>query len=515
MTTAQTMESHFEEFRKNIVGNELTFETPYGEKKLIYADWIASGRLYVPIEDRLRNDIMPYCANTHTETTLSGTIMTRAYFDAKKLIKQHVNANDDDVLLFVGSGMTGAICKMQRIMGLRVPERTNQYIKKRKNLLGKELNVFETLKSDRPVVFITHMEHHSNHTTWIETIADVAMINQTADGLVDLHHFDELLQQYNNRKLKIASVTACSNVTGIETPYHEIAKRIHKAGGCIWVDFACSAPYIDIDMHPNEEGAHLDAIFISPHKFLGGPGSPGVVIFNKAYYTNTVPDNPGGGTVYYTNPWNDHKYVQDIESREDGGTPPFLQGIKAALAFKLKEEMGTEAIRQREHMLVQNALSAMEKIPGLHVLAGQHKNRLGAISFYIDDMHFNLVVKLLNDHYGIQMRGGCACAGTYGHCLLNIDKDTSYKILNRIEQGYINERPGWIRFSIHPTMTNEELETILEALKNIAENKVELAKDYTYNSTKNIYIHNSGQGAQFEEHVLSGFYSDLTEFVTI
>lgn len=505
------MESHFETFRKNIVGQDIHFDTPYGRKKLIYADWIASGRLYGPIEDRMRNEIMPYCANTHTETTLSGTIMTRAYADAKSYIKEQVNASTDDVLVFAGSGMTGAICKLQRIMGLRFPERLKEFVKKQKTILGKEKDRFDIPENDRPVVFITHMEHHSNHTTWIETIADCVMINETSDGLVDLNHFDELLVQYKHRKLKIASVTACSNVTGIETPYYEIAKRVHKAGGSIWVDFACSGPYVKIDMHPTEEGAHLDAIFISPHKFLGGPGTPGVVVFHKDFYNNEVPDIPGGGTVYYTNPWNDHKFYSDIESREDGGTPPFLQGIKAALAFKLKEEMGVDAIREREHVLVHRAMNAMSEIDGLHVLAGQHKNRLGAISFYIDDMHFNLVVKLLNDHYGVQMRGGCACAGTYGHCLLDIDRDTSYKILNRIEEGHINERPGWVRFSIHPTMTDTDLETILGALKFIAEHKDELAKDYTYNIKKNIYTHNSGDGDLFEENVLRGFYSELSE----
>ena len=509
------MELHFETFRKNIVGQDVEFDTPYGRKKLIYADWIASGRLYGPIEERMRHEIMPYCANTHTEASMTGTIMTRAYFEAKEYIKKQVNASEDDRLVFAGSGMTGAICKLQRIMGLRVPERLKTYVKTRKTVLGKKLDNFETLEKDRPVVFITHMEHHSNHTTWIETIADCVMINETSDGLVDLQHFEELLLQYKNRKLKIASVTACSNVTGIETPYYEMAKRIHEAGGCIWVDFACSGPYVKIDMHPSEEGAHLDAVFVSPHKFLGGPGTPGVVVFHKDYYQNKVPDVPGGGTVYYTNPWNDHKYVDDIESREDGGTPPFLQGIKAALAFKLKEEMGIEAMREREHTLVHRALEAMEQIEGLHVLASQHKQRLGAISFYIDDMHFNLVVKLLNDHYGIQMRGGCACAGTYGHCLLNIDKDTSYKILNKIEQGHIDKRPGWIRMSIHPTISDAELEIILDALKHIAENKTELAKDYTYNPKKNIFTHKSGEGEMFEENVLRGFYSELTEVITI
>lgn len=509
------MNEHFEYFKKNTVGNDITFQTPFGEKQMLYADWIASGRLYAPIEKRMQEQILPFCGNTHTETTTTGTIMTRAYFDAKQYIKEQVNASSDDMLVFAGSGMTGAICKMQRIMGLRIPERVNTYLKKRKNILGKEKALFEADENEKPVVFITHMEHHSNHTSWVETICDLVVINECNEGLVDLEHFDELLKQYAHRKLKIASITACSNVTGIETPYTEMAKKIHAYGGYCFVDFACSGPYVKMDMHPEEVGAHLDAIFISPHKFLGGPGTPGIMIFNKCLYKNNVPDNPGGGTVYYTNPWNDHKYVQSIEDREDGGTPPFLQGIKAALAFKLKEEMGVEQMAAREHELVAATMDAMDHIDGLHILAAQHRKRLGAISFYIDDMHFNLVVKLLNDHFGIQVRGGCACAGTYGHCLLSIDKKTSHEILDKIEGGDLASRPGWIRLSVHPTMSLEDVKYITDAIKYVADNKIELAKEYTYNPKKNIFTHNSGDGDLFEDSVLRGFYSDLSEGVGV
>ncbi len=502
------MEAHFENFRKHIIGQDVQFETPYGSKRLIYADWIASGRLYGPIEDRMHNEIMPFCANTHTETTLTGTVMTRAYAEAKNYIKEQVHAGEDDMLVFCGSGMTAAICKLQRIMGLRIPERLKSYMK-----TGAKIDLCDD--DHKPVVFITHMEHHSNHTSWLETIADVEIIEADEDGLISFDHFDELLERYASRKLKIASVTACSNVTGICTDYKRIARRIHQADGYCFVDFACSGPYVNMDMHPSEEGEHLDAIFISPHKFLGGPGTSGVLVFNKKLYENSSPDIPGGGTVTFTNPWDRHIYVQNIESREDGGTPPFLQGIKAALAFKLKAEMGVENIEKREKQLVATAMDRLQAMSGLHILAPHQKERLGCISFFIDGMHFNLAVRLLNDRFGIQVRGGCACAGTYGHYLLNIDQTASTNIIRRLSKGELDARPGWVRLSLHPTMTDQELQFILDAIEYIADNKTELSKDYTYNAKKNIYIHNSGEGDLFEENILRGFYSDLSDGIQV
>ena len=407
------MVDYFEKFRKNIIGNNIEFETPYGIKRLIYADWTASGRLYGPIEDKLKNEIEPYVGNTHTETSLTGTVMTLAYHEAKNIIKRHVNAGDNDVLICAESGMTGVINKFQRILGIKLHEKFRDKIK--------------IPEEDRPVIFITSMEHHSNQTSWLETIGDVVIIGLDDEGLTDLEHFKRLIDKYKNRKMKIAAITSCSNVTGIMTNYHEMAKIIHKAGGYCFVDFAASAPYIDIDMHPADEDAHLDAIFFSPHKFLGGPGSSGVLIFNRELYKNEVPDNPGGGTVDWTNPWGEHKFVSDIEAREDGGTPPFLQTIRIALTIQLKEEMGTGNIARREKQIVKMVFKQLSGIDNLHILADNMRERLPIISFYIDDLHYNLAVKLLNDLYGIQTRGGCSCAGTYGHLLLKVDQYYSKK----------------------------------------------------------------------------------------
>ncbi len=323
----------------------------------------------------------------------------------------------------------------------------------------------------------------------METIADVEIIPCNKSGLICFDSFGKLLEKYKERPIKIASVTACSNVTGIRTDYHRIARVIHQNGGLCFVDFACSAPYVKIDMHPSDTDAHLDAIFFSPHKFLGGPGTSGVLIFNKKLYNNIVPDNPGGGTVYYTNPWGDHDYVDDIETREDGGTPGFLQTIRTALSIQLKEKMGEEKILEREHEINQLVFQKLIDIPNLVILAEQHRNRLGIFSFYIEEVHFNLIVKLLNDRFGVQTRGGCSCAGTYGHFLLHVDQQMSKSIEEKISDGCLVERPGWIRMSIHPTTTDEEVKYVCESIGLVAENHQEWSADYEYHAPKNEFIH--------------------------
>ena len=469
------LEQYFETFRNGIIGIDQQFETPYGVKPMIYTDWTASGRLYRPIEEKLTNTFGPFVANTHTETTVSGTAMTLAYHEAKQIIKRHVNANKNDVLINTGTGMTGVVNKFQRILGLKVPENLKEY-----------LNLPTDLK---PVVFVSHMEHHSNQTSWIETIADVVVIPSNEDGLFCLEQFKQLLAKYKDRSFKIASITSCSNVTGIQTPYHEVAKIMHQNQGLCFVDFACSGPYVQIDMHPADPEAYLDAIFFSPHKFLGGPGTSGVLLFNKNLYKNNVPDCPGGGTVSWTNPWGEHKYIDDIEDREDGGTPGFLQVIKTALAIQLKEEMGVPNILKREHELVDYVFEQLTPIENIILLAGQHQDRLGVISFYITDLHYNLGVKILNDRFGIQTRGGCSCAGTYGHYLLHVDQATSQQLTCSIDQGDLTQKPGWIRMSIHPTTTTAEIEYVCQSIIELAKNHHEWAADYSYNPKKNDFTH--------------------------
>lgn len=477
---AQTskLQEYFSPFRENIIGIDASIDTPYSQNiPILYADWTASGRNYKPIEQLLIEKFMPLVANTHTETNSTGMAMTHSYKAARQIIKNHVNASDDDVLISCGSGMTGVINKFQRILGLRVHEKYKVDI--------------DNHTMDKPVIFVTHMEHHSNQTSWLECIADVVVVNPDEAGLVCLERFEKALAQYEDRAIKIAAITSCSNVTGIMTNYHQVAAIMHRHGGLCFVDFACSAPYVDINMHPKNEDEKLDAIYYSPHKFLGGPGSTGILVFHKELYQNQVPDHPGGGTVDFTNPWGQHKFVDNIEEREDGGTPAFLQTIKTALCIKLKEQMGVSNILHREEELLEQIWNKLEGVEGLHILAGEHKDRLGVISFYIDGLHYNVGVKMLNDKFGIQTRGGCSCAGTYGHYLLNVDTTVSNEITSKIALGDCSLKPGWIRMSIHPTMTDEELTKILDGVEALARNFKVWESDYDIDHSRGLLKHHS------------------------
>lgn len=472
------LEKYFSPFRENIIGIDTCYESPYGSQKIVYADWLASGRLYAPIEKKMLEKFGPFVANTHTEANETGTLMTNSYRHAHQRIKQHVNAGPNDIIITAGFGMTAVVNKLQRILGLK-----------------------GCGKKDKPVVFITHMEHHSNQTSWYETNAEVVMIKPGKDLLIDLEDLRHNLDKYKDREFRIGAFTACSNVTGIETPYHEMAKIVHEYGGLCFIDFAASAPYVEIDMNPEDPMMKLDAIYLSPHKFLGGPGSSGVLIFDKSMYRAEVPDNPGGGTVDWTNPWGAYKYVDDIEVREDGGTPGFLQAIRAALAFELKEKMGVENILKREHELVSLAFAGLKKLEGIYILADNVEDRLGVFSFYHKDIHFNLIVKLLSDRFGIQVRGGCVCAGTYGHYLLEVSYEKSREITDKINHGDLSEKPGWVRWSLHPTTSDEEVRFFLESLKSIIANIPAWKQDYVYLKRTNEFMHKDQQSTPSVKHI--------------
>lgn len=475
---AANLEEYFNPFYQEIIGRNQTFQTPYGEKRICYADWTASGRLYKSIEEKITHQFGSFVANTHTETNITGKTMTEAYHLAKKIIKQHCHANEKDVLLFEGTGMTGAICKLQRLLSLSVHERYKQ---------GLQIE-----EQKRPVVFISHMEHHSNQTTWEETLADVVVVPPNIHGDVCPNALEITLKRYQHRPLKIGAFTACSNVTGLQTPYHHLARVMHKNGGLCFIDFSASAPYVAIDMHPSNPADALDAVFLSPHKFLGGPGSSGVVIFSEDLYKNFIPDRPGGGTVKWTNPWGGKSYHHDIEEREDGGTPGFLQAIRAALAVKLKEKMGVENMLIREKALLDILFARLEQNKRVIILEGHKKQRLPIVSFYVKNLHHNLIVKLLNDVHGVQVRGGCSCAGTYGHHLLQIGKHASKKITDEIDKGNLYGKPGWVRISLHPTTRTEEVHGIADSINDVVHNIDFYKKNYRY-------VHESNEFKHFRE----------------
>ncbi|WP_052339282.1 aminotransferase class V-fold PLP-dependent enzyme [Gorillibacterium massiliense] len=473
---AGELEAYFAPFRQMIAGAGARFRSPCGIQPILYADWAASGRMYRPIEEKLLREFGPYAANVHSEATATGAAITLSYREAKDIIKKHVHAGPDDILLFCGNGMTTAVNKLQRMMGLRLPEKWRERL--------------SLQQQERPVVFVTHMEHHSNHTSWLETIADVHIVEPGKDGQVDPRKLAEALELYRERPMKIGAFTAASNVTGILPPLRELAEVMHRAGGLAFADWTAAAPVNGLDMHPASPWEKLDAVYFSPHKFLGGPGSSGVLLLDSRLSASAVPDHPGGGTVLWTDRWGGRTYVEDMEEREDGGTPGWVQAVKAALCIRLKERMGIAALGDRERELTELLLSGLGDIPGIRILDGHRKDRLGIVSFYAEHVHFPLFVRLLNDRFGIQSRGGCSCAGTYGHFLFGLSKEESDKIRKQVEGGILDRKPGWVRLSIHPVMTDAEIRRIIFAVQSIAKYANLWGRDYRYDSKNNDYVHN-------------------------
>jgi selenocysteine lyase/cysteine desulfurase len=452
ITTPTVLEQYFEEFRRNIIGIEQDFVSSYGLKKIIYTDWAASGRLYRPIEEKLINEFGPFVSDAHNKSTALGANMLKAYQYARSTIKEHVNAGSDDVLILDGTGMTGVVNKFQRILGLKLPENFKDAI--------------QISKQERPIVFVSHMEHHSNHVLWLKTIADVEIIPACEKGLFSLDNLAVLLEKYSNRVYKIASVTACSNITGLYVPYHQVARLMHQYDGVCFVDFTCSAPYVDIDMHPKDPLAYLDAVFFSPHKFLGGPGTCGVLVFNKKLYSNNIPDRLSESIVKGLDACGDYQFIEDIETREDAGAPGVLQAVKTALAIQLKNKMGTENMLSRESELVKFVFDALLDVSNLKVLAAEHLERLGIFSFFIEDLDVDLGVKLLNDKFGIQAKAFYSSTGIYGRFLLRGQNSAIY------ESNWFGSKEltgmGWIRISVHPTTTTREIAMVCDSIKLLA-----------------------------------------------
>ncbi len=463
------LEAYFDRFRERTIGEDTYFENRYGKHRILYADYIASGRLYHPIEDRIQKEIAPFMANTHSYSSETGHRTTLAYTAARKIIKAHVKASPDDVLVTTGTGMTGSLARLLRIMSLP----------------RKDENLNPLKIQERPVIFISHMEHHSHHVPWMELDADVVILPPGKNYLVDPKMLESALKGYEDRKLKIGAFTACSNVTGAITGYHDLAKIMHAHRGLCFVDFAASAPYVDIDMHPKDPGMKLDAIYFSPHKFLGGPGSCGVLVFDKKLYTSAMPENPGGGNVKWTNPYGGFNYHPSPEIREDGGTPGILQVMRAALAIRLKETMTIEKMEQRESELLQLFFSRVSSIKSFELIGDTSSKRIGSISFNLKGLHYNLVVRLLNDRFGIQARGGWSCASTFAQYYFALSKSDAELLCKRIDEGNFTGKPGWVRISLHPIMKDEEVCFIINALSEIESKGDDWGKEYRYNKNNN------------------------------
>jgi selenocysteine lyase/cysteine desulfurase len=426
-------------------------------------------------------------ANTHTETSGTGLQTTRFREEARDIIRSSVGANrEDHAVIFAGSGMTGAIDRLIAILGLRIP----------RNLDDRYGFTDRIPAAERPVVFVGPYEHHSNELPWRETIADVIEIAEDADGAIDLDDLSEKLEKFSERELKIGSFSAASNVTGIVSDTGSISRLLHDRGALAFWDFAAAAPYTPIGMSPaEEEGDYKDALFLSPHKFIGGPGTPGVLVIRRALLTNEVPAVPGGGTVEYVSP-DDHRYLDDPEHREEGGTPDIVGSIRAGLVFKLKEVVGAERIRTLEHGFIRRAIESWSQNPNIQLLGSLGADRLSIVSFMIRSgertLHHNYVVALLNDLFGIQARGGCSCAGPYGHRLLHIDAETSKRFEQVIHSGCEVVKPGWVRVNFNYFISEEEFGFILAAVNLIADKGWRLLADYTFDPATAVWRHKDG-----------------------
>ncbi|CAO2152213.1 unnamed protein product [Urochloa humidicola] len=470
-------EERVEWMRSQLVGGDAEFETPFGRRALLYADHTASGRSLRYIEDYILDHVLPFYGNTHTEDSYVGSRTTRTARKASRYIKRCMGGGPGDAVLFCGSGATAAIKRLQEVIGVAVPPCPPAAAAVRQLLRAEE----------RWVVFVGPYEHHSNLLSWRCSLADVVEVPAGRDdGLVDLDALRRALAapEYADRPM-LGAFSACSNVTGVITDTRTIARILHQHGAFACFDFAASGPYVDIDMRSGEMDGY-DAVFLSPHKFVGGPGTPGILLMNKALYrlAGHPPTTCGGGTVAYVNGFSeeDTVYYEDIEEREDAGTPAIVQKVRASLAFWVKEHVGRGgAISLRERAYADAAMTRLLANPNIEVLGNVAARRLPIFSFlvYPPDssptgdrrrlpLHGRFVARLLNDLFGIQARGGCACAGPYGHALLGVGEELSLRIRDAIVAGYHGVKPGWTRVSFAYYMSGEEVRFVLDAVEFVA-----------------------------------------------
>lgn len=475
-----------------VIGADAAVPTPFGLRRITYADYTASGRSLTFIEDAIRACVLPLYANTHTEMSGTGRQTTRFREDARAVVRAGVGGTPEEhAVIFVGSGATGAVNRLIDALGLRIPAELDQRYR-----LGEQIP-----RAERPVVFVGPYEHHSNELPWRETIAEVVEIGEDADGAIDLGELETRLEEFAHRPLRIGSFSAASNVTGIVSDTSAVSSLLHRYGALSFWDFAAAAPYVAIEMRsPTTHGLdYKDAIVLSPHKFIGGPGTPGVLVVRRALLRNRVPGEPGGGTVTYVNPI-EHRYLADVEHREEGGTPAIVESIRAGLVFQLKAAVGVEAIRRREEEFIRRAITEWSANPHLQILGSPQAERLSIVSFVVRApeglavgapkyLHHNFVVALLNDLFGIQARGGCSCAGPYGHRLLGIDLETSHRFEEAVVGGCEGIKPGWVRVNFNYFIADAEFRFIVDAVHLVASHGWKLLPQYRFDPVTGEWRH--------------------------
>ncbi|XP_027074382.1 uncharacterized protein [Coffea arabica] len=492
----ESTEEKLQWIQSQIIGGNVEFGTPFGRRRLTYADHTATGRCLRYIEDYIINHVLPVYGNCHSSDSYVGCRMTKMTHEVAKYVKKCLGGGEEDAIIFCGSGSTAAIKRLQEVIGVAVPSIIREKVS---NCLGNE---------EKWVVFVGPYEHHSNILSWRQSLAEVVEIGFDDNGLIDMEALRQQLESHKSRNCPmLGSFSACSNVSGIYSDTKAIARLLHQYGAFACFDFAASGPYVKIDMRSGESDGY-DAVFLSPHKFLGGPGSPGILLMSKALYhlRSSAPSTSGGGTVHFVNGFSeqDTLYVKNVEEREEAGTPPIIQKIRATLAFWVKEYIGHNVIETMEHNYIQQTLERLLPNPNIKILGNVTEKRQAVLSFLIysttyspsaegnaqdnldrnetsglylwretgnkkgKPLHGPYISKLLSDLFGIQARGGCACAGPYGHMLLEIDRAQSLALRSAAERGYIGVKPGWTRVSFSYYMSKAEFEFILAAIEFLA-----------------------------------------------
>jgi len=494
MVVSQLFLENCEWLRQQVVGNHTRIETPFGPRLICYADLTATGR-HLSFVDEWIGRLSPYYANTHTEVSSTGAMLTRLRERARQIVRESVNAADCDEVLFVGSGATAAVNKLVGLLGWRIPEP-----------LEREYALTSHIpERDRPIVFVGPYEHHSNLLPWIESIADVVEIGTDSEGRLNLGELESGLVEHADRTTRIGSFSAASNVTGVLSDVRAIARVLHRNGAWAFFDHAAAGPYVPIDMHPGAEEERIDAVFLSPHKFVGGPASSGVLVARRELFRSRTPERPGGGTVdYVAGPHSDAvDYVKGLAEREEGGTPAIEADLRTGACFLVQQAMGVEEIRVHEIQLAAKAIARLSEHPKISILGPTHEERLAIISLTVEGLHHDLVSALLDHLFGIQNRAGCSCAGPYGHALLGIGREKSERFRRLVRRGINGMKPGWVRITLPYYASRADVEFMLSAVEFVAESGERFIPLYRLNWSDGVWRHVDGVVSPAAEPELS------------